>query len=549
MTTSNSGSTSCRIKSYWDELAPEVKNLVLDNCDLLTQYLNNHLTEKEIETHSVDIWNLAIKFNFPGELSTLPKELPNVKNGLANITSRDFYKRLCMFRPDLTGTDMLRKFMQNYGIWYWLSPPWHSEVEYLIADMSNEANFCQFRAEISELSLSTMFLHIPLRQQWMDDEDLVQVMEHEDVDFDPIKLWVINGFFGHIGPFKRTLEDFLKMPESCLRGIMQIPLSRLCNFILRLAACEGVVDVVKLLLGSGIEGIDVTTGRNDCIKMASSNGHLDVVALLLAKNVDPTSDDCTSFKNAAENGRLDVLRVLLNSVDGDDFGFAANKSLYGAASGGRLEIVKYLLGLPETDVGFEENCVFIAACAAGHFYVAKFLLGVEGVNPFDGDNLALLVALDRGHKDIAELSGYCQTLLRSPGVDASALDNEAIKNAARSGHHEIVKLLVGAEGVNATACNKAIVIASSSGHVKVLEELLKVPGVDAATRDNEAIRKASRYGYYEVVKAIREASIRGHVKVVEELLKVHGVDATSKNNEAVVRALTKNHGMVVELLE
>ncbi|KAJ3292066.1 hypothetical protein HDU76_007197 [Blyttiomyces sp. JEL0837] len=585
MTTSNSGSI-VQIKSYWDGLAAEIKTIILNHCDLLTQYLNNHLTQQEIETNSVDIWNLAIKFNFQGDFSTLPNKLPNTKNGLANITSRDFYKRLCKFRPDLAGPRILQKFMHKYDdIWWWLTGTEESD--------QNENHVRKFMDAIPNSSLSNMLLHIPLRQQWMDDYDLREVHDRYEDDMDVIKLWVINGYFGHVGLFKSTLEELLSTPKRFLERMFKITLPQLCNNILWLAVSEGVFEVVELLMDSGIDGIDAGFMENEFIRLASQKGHLDVVTLLLEQDdVNPMAEGYESFSLAAENGHFDVVKVLLESVEGDDDELpdCAKASLYAAALGGFLDIVQYVVELGVVEPGYDGNCLFRAACRRGHVNVANFLLGIEGVNPFDADNEALRMAAKRGHKEIVEL------LLQLPGIDASAVDNEALRMAALHGHLDIVKLLLGCSGVDASAMdNEAIRSASAEGYYDIVKFLLGVPGVDASALDNEAIqdasadgyhqivklllgahgvdttacnnqaiRDASRRGHYEVVKpllrvqgvdptacnnqAIRSACIKGHIKVVEELLKVQGVDASANNNEAILVALGKGHVAVVKKL-
>ncbi|KAJ3272726.1 hypothetical protein HDU76_010889, partial [Blyttiomyces sp. JEL0837] len=81
--------------SYWDTLPYEIKKQILDECDLLTKHRNNILTESQTKTHATAIWNLAIKLNFQQNLSTLPVHgFPNVNNGLALVSSKDFYHRL-----------------------------------------------------------------------------------------------------------------------------------------------------------------------------------------------------------------------------------------------------------------------------------------------------------------------------------------------------------------------------------------------------------------------------------------------------------------------
>ncbi|KAJ3301548.1 hypothetical protein HDU76_005708 [Blyttiomyces sp. JEL0837] len=361
--------------------------------------------------------------------------------------------------------------------------------------------------------MTTMLLHIPMRQQWRRNEDLIELVFYSDDDLHLIKMWVIFGCFGHIELFKKTMEDLLKMHKSELKAIVKKTLSQLCNYMLRLAASEGVFEVVKLLLDSKIDGVDAAVEENDCIKWASARGHLNVVTLLLEQHgVDPTCDDYEAFQTSADSGYFDVLKVLLESVKGDDkFRVATNESLYGASLGGHFQIVKHLLELPGVDVGFDDNCVFIAACRRGHVELAKFLLGVDGVDPCDDDNVAFIAASECGRKEILEL------LLTVPGSNASAADNRALRLASSNGDLDIVTLLLGIPGVDASAMDN--------------EAIRCIKGVDATACNNEAIR---------------EASINGHTKVVEEVLRVPGIAAN--NNAAILGALENDHVMVVRLL-
>ncbi|KAJ3307709.1 hypothetical protein HDU76_004428, partial [Blyttiomyces sp. JEL0837] len=63
--------------SYWDLLPDEIKQIILSQCDLLTKYLNKRLEGHQVSKHAHQIWNLAIKFNFTGDVTLLPTSLPN----------------------------------------------------------------------------------------------------------------------------------------------------------------------------------------------------------------------------------------------------------------------------------------------------------------------------------------------------------------------------------------------------------------------------------------------------------------------------------------
>ncbi|KAJ3317138.1 hypothetical protein HDU76_001327 [Blyttiomyces sp. JEL0837] len=393
--------------------------------------------------------------------------------------------------------------------------------------------------------MSHLLLHIPLRQQWLDDNDLVEAINEYDT-----KLWVISGCFGHVNYFKRMLEEFLDMPYRRLTTLFSIPITTLLEYIFRFAASEGLVDIAKLILDLEIEGIDVDASaeENDAIKSACLNGHLDMVTLLLEQRcVDPTVSEYRPFTDAVENGYLDILKALFNAVETEDMEKAAQKSLYSAALAGKLDIVKYLiLELGVANVGFKDNIVFIGACRQGCLHVAQFLLGIDGVDPTDCESNALRAASECGHKEIVEL------LLAVPGIDPSAADNGAIRSAAFNGHVDIVKLLLNDQRVDATACNnEAIRSASRHGHTEIVEQLLKVPGVDATAYNYQAIFEALTNGRRMVVMALlgtdtvypakvgvrllERAASKGYLDVVKILVEVKGVDP-SANRDAAMRA-------------
>ncbi|KAJ3287710.1 hypothetical protein HDU76_007782, partial [Blyttiomyces sp. JEL0837] len=119
-------------KSYWDLLPIEIKINILNKCDLLTQHLNNRLPVKAIKKHAIDIWKIAIKTNYDGDLTLLPKEVPDISNGLTEITSKDFYRRLCKLQPSLAGISIIQRFF-NETYWVWTKT--HHTVEYEMPEL------------------------------------------------------------------------------------------------------------------------------------------------------------------------------------------------------------------------------------------------------------------------------------------------------------------------------------------------------------------------------------------------------------------------------
>ncbi|KAJ3330021.1 hypothetical protein HDU76_006644 [Blyttiomyces sp. JEL0837] len=98
---------------------PEVINMVFNNCDPLTQLINNRLSESQIQSKATDIWNEAFEQDWAGDLKLLPANgFPTVLTGLCKMKSRTMYHRLCRLRPDLAGiSDELKVFLHD-TYWY-----------------------------------------------------------------------------------------------------------------------------------------------------------------------------------------------------------------------------------------------------------------------------------------------------------------------------------------------------------------------------------------------------------------------------------------------
>ena len=133
-------------------------------------------------------------------------------------------------------------------------------------------------------------------------------------------------------------------------------------------------------------------------------------------------------------------------------------------------------------------------------------------------------------------------LLRVPGVDAAARDNEAIRLAAFNGHLAVVERLLEAPGVDAAdRDNEAIRWASTNGHLAVVERLLQAPGVErlrkVLTSPVQTVRaragtwrpqrsRTRQAGEEPTAKRPREAAAGGETVCVGVVFSVEGCDYT-----------------------
>jgi len=109
--------------------------------------------------------------------------------------------------------------------------------------------------------------------------------------------------------------------------------------ILIRAADDGDFTTVNILI---LAGVDPTANDNAAIIVASFNGHVEVVKLLLQQpRADPTADNNYAIREASENGYIEVVKLLLEQP-GVDPTAEDNEAIRKASENGYLEVVKLL---------------------------------------------------------------------------------------------------------------------------------------------------------------------------------------------------------------
>jgi ankyrin repeat protein len=79
------------------------------------------------------------------------------------------------------------------------------------------------------------------------------------------------------------------------------------DYALRLASENGHLEVVKLLLE---HNANIHSNNDDALRSASVNGHLEVVKLLLEHNADIHADNDYALRLASSKGHLEVVKLL-----------------------------------------------------------------------------------------------------------------------------------------------------------------------------------------------------------------------------------------------
>jgi ankyrin repeat protein len=127
-------------------------------------------------------------------------------------------------------------------------------------------------------------------------------------------------------------------------------------------------------------------------------------------------------------------------------------------------------------------------------------------------------------------------------------------SAAGRGHDEVVKLLLGKEGIDVNFKDSGgrtpLLWAAAKGHDKVVKLLLGKEGIDVNFKDSGGrtpLYSADSYGW----TPLSRAAAKGHDKVVKLLLGKEGIDVNSADSERCTplsRAVAKGHDEVVKLL-
>ncbi|KAH8264924.1 hypothetical protein KR038_008016 [Drosophila bunnanda] len=265
--------------------------------------------------------------------------------------------------------------------------------------------------------------------------------------------------------------------------------------ILCIAAHEGILPMVSLLLEFGADvGLTNSQGCTPLI-LAAMRGHCDVVRPLVAAGSSLGQLDITqrcALVHAARMGHLSVVKYLLacdwtprpHSQDVTR-SMALQQALIGAAAQAHCKILEDLLDLNETE----------------------FDLDVNGMEPSSGE-LALTAAARHGCVDVVGI-------LLSRGAQIDARNRQgytALWLAVKEGHWSVVEQLLqrGAlldEPLGQTR-KTPLMIAAEEGHLELME-LLLARGSALEAQDHEGFT------------ALSWACLRGHLAAAKTLIE-HG---------------------------
>lgn len=220
-------------------------------------------------------------------------------------------------------------------------------------------------------------------------------------------------------------------------------------------ACEnGHADVVATLLSIeprdfDARNIDVHANRDHGLRLASINGHLGVVQLLLAltdverrMSMDSVEE---SFRYACNHGHFELCKWFLTYRRyGRNVIRPSQDDFYEACEGGNVDLVEVLLSDASTliNVHEDEEFAFVLACRGGHIPMVKAMLAWEGglrINVHAENEDAFIEACKHGRDDVVR---FLLTLEGDRRIDVHAQNEYALIHACEQGHEDVVKILL-----------------------------------------------------------------------------------------------------------
>lgn len=216
------------------------------------------------------------------------------------------------------------------------------------------------------------------------------------------------------------------------------------NTPLLIAAQEGYLDMLHLLLAYGADPHALSNNDQSALHLASSRGSSEVAEVLLALGVDPNLPEAgtgyTALQIAAYYGNFEVTRSLLDwsaNIQKDD-----PTPLYLASCNGHTSVASLLLdrGSDVNHAGSNGDTPLHRAASNGHVEVVQLLLsrGAKSEAMNSQRETPLYMAASQGHLKAAEQ-------LLEHGADITSPDlagYSPLMGAVMAGESSLVKFLL-----------------------------------------------------------------------------------------------------------
>lgn len=272
------------------------------------------------------------------------------------------------------------------------------------------------------------------------------------------------------------------------------------NMALMNHCANGKFDTVKQKLEQGADADFADYDQRTPLHLAATEGHSQVVQILLDYKADPEAEDrwgAKPFDSAKENGHDKVLDVFIqNGGQADDHSIPRSEvvsmELMQYSANGFDDMVKETLmaGAKPTFADYDKRTPLHLACAEGHDDVVEVLL-LNGANPMFEDRFGstpMDEAVKNGNMDMVQLlkryGGTKPAHLMSKEDADYQYGMDLISHASRGRVLNVTYLLQHGAIVNYADYDKrtALHLACAEGHLEVVKVLLNA-GADVLFKD------------------------------------------------------------------
>ncbi|UKZ61580.1 uncharacterized protein TrAtP1_002839 [Trichoderma atroviride] len=327
---------------------------------------------------------------------------------------------------------------------------------------------------------------------------------------------------------------------------------------LLLAAKEGFVEIVEMLLNSSITAHAYDEDENTALHLAAKGDYSDIVERLVGYNSEMfdtgarNSFGWTPLHFAAKSGRLVTLRILLDhGAELSGWDKFDQTVFHIAASHGHIWILCEILNRPE--LREEDRCLisapksngdtpFILAVRNGHLDVTKYILDTIPLDRcefsfYQGQENALIEAVKMRHVNLVSLLLY---------YDWDINENKpttALHCAVRAVDHEMIDMLL-SQGANPNVLDcesQSPIHMAAQRYPQALETLLE---------DRERVKINIDLQGEAGCTAIWQASRAGNQTAVEQLLKLSpDLEVKNDNGQTALHAASDNPLLTKLLLD
>ena len=304
--------------------------------------------------------------------------------------------------------------------------------------------------------------------------------------------------------------------------------------------------VCQVLIDAGA-AID-TTDDFGCspLRLACGSGRLATVKMLVEAGVgvaDTHHQPCTCLMLAAYFGHIDIMRYLVSLPEAGlhDLDLKDRTALHFATQEKHTGVVQVLLeaGADIEEQDMQSRTPLHWSVVSGDIATVKMLVeaGAE-LRDIDFEDTCLMLAARNGHTDIVRY------LVGLPGVDLEETINceTALLCACRENHPGVVGVLIDAGAHITVRVNRRTLLhfASMAGHLGTLEKLIEAGAKGVHDMDDE--------GY----TCLMYAAQNGHTEIVRYLVGLPGgVNMEQRkdyDHTALTLALQRRHAGVAEVL-